>query len=230
MWQFGDVVWQDGVHSVRSALAVKAILPPQIKVVSSISSVATQSAHRIMLPVKSNYTGKMYAQGYGMVTPVAELGEVYQDADRSYSFNEDGLGFHLIEVAPGTKALKIALDDSTLAGIDLDLYVYACPGFSCSLVGYSANGDSAESVVVLNPEALELADSSAYVVFVHGWGLNGQESVQYNLDVTQVAGNEDNLVVKSRNNMKEGQVTNAYMFMRNLEAGKRYLGGIGFYQ
>ncbi len=230
VWQFGDVIWQDAAHTVRSALAIKTILPPQIETVGSVTTEATRSTHRVILPVTSNFTGRMYAEGHGMAPAVPEPGTVFQDPDSDYSFNEPELGFHLVEVAPGTKALKFALNTADLPNpaMDLDLYVYACPGFSCSLVGYSANASSDEQVVVINPEALQLAESSAYVVFVHGWSLAGDEFVDYNLDVTQVAGNEGNLVVRSRSNVREGQVTNTYMFMRNLEAGKRYLGGVSY--
>ncbi|PXY31082.1 S8 family serine peptidase [Prauserella muralis] len=58
-----------------------------------------------------------------------------------------------IEVKPGATALTATIGNTSDGGADLDLYVYNCTSGSCGLAGYSADGDSEESVTVANPAA-----------------------------------------------------------------------------
>ncbi|MFT6898364.1 MAG: hypothetical protein ACJA13_002785 [Paraglaciecola sp.] len=229
-WQFGSLTWDDGVHSVRSPIAIKSVLPPKVVAPAQVQSVATQSATRTTLAVQTNYSGRFYATGIGMDSSDVLTDTVAQDPDRTFAFDEDGLGFFLVDVPQGTRITKFALRDKDMpiAGIDLDLYVYACPTFStCAPVGTSAAGGSDESVLLVDPQPLQIANSATYLVFVHGWSLAGLDSITAPLHIWNVDESApNNMAVRTRTRARDGRTSRVYVGMSGLQHGQDYVGGV----
>jgi subtilisin family serine protease len=229
-WQFGSLTWDDGVHAVRTPIAIKSVLPPRVVAPAQVQSVATQSATRTTLSVQTNYSGRFYATGIGMDSSDVLTDTVEQDPDSTFAFNEAGLGFFLVDVPQGTRITKFALRDKDMpiAGIDLDLYVYACPTFStCAPVGTSAAGGTDESVVLIDPQPLQLANDATYLVFVHGWSLAGLESVTAPLHVWNVDESAaTNMAVRTRSRARDGNTNKVYVGMYKLQHDQDYLGGV----
>lgn len=231
VWQFGSLSWSDGAHTSRIPLSFKPVLPPQIEVVDSIVTSSSSERPRLAFPVTTNYNGTINVIGHGMAEGQSNVGQVFQDPDSDYIFNEAGLGFNVMTVEPGTKVARFALYSAQLPNpaMDLDLYVYACKLGSCSLVGSSANEASDESVTLTEPEALNNeAVGNVYIAFVHGYGLAGEESVNYVLNEFHVGELESNLNVRARTLATQGGVTQVTLNMRDLQEGKHYLGGVTF--
>ncbi|WP_416306258.1 S8 family serine peptidase [Neptunicella sp. SCSIO 80796] len=230
-WKFGSISWSDGIHNARIPLSVKAVLPPQIEVVSELVYQADTERPRILIPVTTNYNGRLFANGHGMAEAEYNLGLVYQDEDQAFTFNEDSLGFNVMTVQPGTKAVRFALYTEQLpdAAMDLDLFVYACHEWSCTQVGTSTSVTSDESVTIVDPEALnDEAAGNVYIAFVHGYNLNGAPGVYYYLNEFHVADQENNLSVRASSIARDGGVTRVSFSMVNIEEGQHYLGGVSF--
>ncbi|MEU6643170.1 S8 family serine peptidase [Saccharomonospora sp. NPDC046836] len=58
-----------------------------------------------------------------------------------------------LTVPAGSTALTATIGNTADGGADLDLFVYNCTNGSCQLWGFSAGGDSEESVTIRNPDA-----------------------------------------------------------------------------
>ncbi|WP_448211168.1 S8 family serine peptidase [Colwellia sp. MEBiC06753] len=232
-WVFGSITWTNGTHTVRSPIAIEPVKPPKIDYVKSVIATQSDDRHRIILPVTFNYDGKFYAQAHGMAAAIKQHNVVEQDPDSSFSYEEDGLGWHYVDVYEGTKALRFSLKTSELpiADADLDLFVYACEfnpeteETECSNIGVSAQGSSDESVTLIDPKPLNGA-SDFYLAFVHGWSLAGAESMPYHLNVHVVENQMDNMSVHTRRSAKTGRTSNMYLDFKDLLVGENYLGGV----
>lgn len=230
-WKFGSISWSDGIHNSRIPLSVKAILPPQIEVVSEIVTDAEIERPRMIFPVTTNYNGVMKVKGHGMAAGEFNVGQVSQDADRDFTFNEASLGVNIMLVEPETKIVRFALygDQLPNPAMDLDLYIYQCTLWNCALVGSSLNAGSDESVTLFNPEVRNNdAPGNVYLAFVHGYDLAGEENVLYPLNEFHVGSLQRNLNVRARSTAREGSQTRVSLNMRDLIKGQHYLGGVSF--
>ncbi|MEP4892181.1 MAG: S8 family serine peptidase [Aliiglaciecola sp.] len=229
-WVFGDITWTDGSHDVRSPIAIKPTAPLRVIAPETVNMTTTSSVARVTLSADIGYNGRFFVQGIGLDTADVFLDTVAQDADQEFAFNEPGLGFYFVDVPEGTRIAKFALydEDQSIEGVDLDLFVYACPGFSCSEVGSSLTATSDESVVLIDPEPLaNLGGSDIYVVFVHGYSLNGADSVVAPLHVWTVdESGKSKLTVVASSVAVEGRTSRAYVGMYGLQSGENYVGGV----
>ncbi len=229
-WAFGSITWTDGTHSVRSPIALKPTLPARVTAPESVSIETLRSAARISLPVEIGYNGRFFAQGIGLDAPDVFVDTVFQDADSTFEFNEPGLGFYFVDVPEGTRIAKFGLrgDDYASEDVDLDIFVYACPNFSCSQVGSGQLAGSDESVVIVDPQPLaDLANRNTYVVFVHGWSLDGAESVEAPLYVHTVdESRPSGMSVRASSRAVEGRTNRVYVGMSGLQSGTDYVGGV----
>ncbi len=170
VWRFGSLTWADhDDHVVRSPIAVKAIalLAPE-----EISGTGASGA--TSFDVTFGYTGAYTAGARGLVNPALFLSSVLDDPDNSFAFNEPGTSrLFLAEVPAGTTYAQWSLFDVYNDAVhDLDLLLYYCPNFSCSLIDTSFNATSDERVSVafpLNNPAIQ----DPYAVFVHGFNTAG---------------------------------------------------------
>ena len=151
-WVFGSISWSDGAHNVRSPIVLKPTSPPVMTVPEALSIETTGARARVTIPAKINYNCRFFAKGISIAQSEVFVSEVLQDEDSTFAFNEDGLGFHFVNVPQGKRITKFGLfvADQDTPSVDLDLYVYACPKFQCAQVGNSQNDGSDESVVLVD--------------------------------------------------------------------------------
>ena len=229
-WTFGSITWSDGAHNVRSPIVLKPTTPPVLTVPEALS-IETQGARaRVTMAAEINYNGRFFTKGMGLAQSEVFVTEVAQDPDSTFAFNEAGLGFFFVNIPEGTRIAKFGLfsADQDSPAVDLDLYVYACPQFSCSQVGTGQNGGSDESVVLIDPLPLaNLGTGDIYVVFVHGYNLAGADSVSAPLNVWTVdEGRSQNMSVRASSRAVAGRTNRVSVNMSRLQSDTDYLGGV----
>ncbi len=231
-WVFGSITWNDeDGHSVRSPIAVKAVPEISIEVPATISS--TLNRGRLSFPVKMLYSGKTSTDFAGLVAPFGSTNTVTQDPDRSFEFNEAGLGTHFFHINEGTKVARFSLRDNFIGdgtgGTDLDIYVYRCDEWLCTRVGQSLAGGSSEDVVLVNPEARNNIDvGNVYLVWVHAYDLAGADTMDYTMPVWVADSVTNGTRVFSSRRAINGRYNNITIMARGLTEGT-YMGGLTFY-
>lgn len=230
-WTFGSITWSDGAHNVRSPIVLKPTAPPVLTVPEALNIETTGARARITIAAEIDYNGRFFAKGMGLAQSEVFVDVVAQDPDSTFAFNEAGLGFFFVNIPEGTRIAKFGLlgADQDSPAVDLDLYVYACPQFSCGQVGTSQNGGSDESVVLVDPLPLaSLGTNDIYVVFVHGWSLAGADSVLAPLNVWTVdaAGRSQNMTVRASSRARAGRTNRVFVGMSRLQSETDYLGGV----
>jgi subtilisin family serine protease len=171
VWRFGSLDWSDGVHSVRSPIAVNAqtlVVPEEV---AGSGADGTTS-----FDVGFGYTGDYTAAPHGLAEPTFTLFEVTDDPDNSFDFDfgtDEPIVF-LADLPPGTVyaqwQLFNAYNDN--AGHDLDMLLFYCPNFACVQIDASGGATSDERVSVTFPVSDDTIDDP-YVVFVHGFNTVG---------------------------------------------------------
>ncbi|GAC12915.1 S8 family serine peptidase [Aliiglaciecola lipolytica] len=240
-WTFGSITWSDGTHNVRSPIAIMPTEPVRVTAPDEINLVTTGSAARVTLSAEVGYNGRFYAQGIGLDTSTIDeetgLGQVYgeshvvsQDPDSTFAFLEPGLAVYMVDVPEGTRIAKFEIntDDLPNPAMDLDLYVWECPQFSCSQVGASTNFDSDETVTLVDPTPLaNLGGFDTYLVFVHGWDMAGEGPTEVPLHVWTVdESGTTGLTVRASSRAVAGRTSRVYVGMYGLQAGENYVGGV----
>lgn len=229
-YSFGAITWNDGEHTVRSPIAIRPVVPPKIVAPERLNINATQSTSRVTVPVEIDYNGRFYTQAIGLDESSVFVDTVAQDEDGSFSFNEPGLGFFFVNVPEGTRIAKFAIREQDLPDptVDLDLFVWACPSFSCSQVGSSESAGSNEFVTLVDPVPLaNLGAQDIYVVFIMGYNLNGAESVDVPLHVWTVDESAPQLInVRASTRATQGRTQRVFVGLDGLVEGEEYVGGI----
>ncbi|MDX1561455.1 MAG: S8 family serine peptidase, partial [Gammaproteobacteria bacterium] len=161
-WQFGNVNWSDGMHSVNAPIAAQPVYvraPRDLKL--------TELEGSGSLHVDFGYGGDYFAGVHGLHGPgLEENGTVADDPSNNFSFRFDnGVNGHFFTLAPDELFLRVSLFDALTDGDDdLDLYLYHCPTLStCTEVGQSGSFTSEEEIDVLLPEP------GLYAALVHGF-------------------------------------------------------------
>jgi len=230
-WKFGSITWTDNAgHSVRLPLAVKAVLAVNIEVPAQVSGQMKRGRYRF--PVKMLYTGPTSTDYTGLVAPFGSSRTVAADADGTYAFNEDGLGFHGFTIPEGTKVARFSLRDSLVAadGANLDMHMYRCVEWSCNAVTTAMETDSNEDIILTNPLAANDGDvGTLYIIFVHGQNLNGAEESQYTM-MGWIADSADSStrISSSRNAIKD-RYNYTSVSSRGLTPGTVYMGAVTYY-
>lgn len=163
LWTFGDLVWSDDEHTVRSPIAVRPVTlraPKELKLEGTSGQGTFEVAY--------GYAGEYDATIHGLNPPflLDDNGFVDDDPTNSFSFrNGNGVAQHVINVAPGDFYLRIALfDELTDGDDDLDLYLYHCPdGTNCVQVAESGSFTSDEQI------DLPFPFPGIYTILVHGF-------------------------------------------------------------
>ena len=231
-WVFGAITWSDGVHSVRSPIAVKVVPPKKIVAPAEINASALAKGGRVSFPVMMNYSGMTSTALWGLTAPFGSSGVVAQDANSSFTFNEPGLGFHTFLVPEGTRLVRFSLYEelADVPGADLDMFVYRCIALSCSAVGSSANEGGYEEVTLRDPApAANGAAGDFYLVFVHGYSLFGAEQASYTMPVWLANANQNNSRVAASMRAIAGRPNNVTLITTGLTASPfPYLGVMSF--
>jgi hypothetical protein len=232
-WKFGAITWTDNAgHSVRLPLAIKAIPTVQIEVPELISGELNRG--RFRFPVKMLYSGRTSIEHAGLVAPFGTAGNVEQDPDADFSFNEDGLGTHFFNIPEGTKVARFSLSDALVGdgsgAADLDMYVYRCDKWSCSQVASSLNAASNEDVVLTNPEGRSDIDvGDVYLVWIHGYNTADVSPLNYTM-VGWIADQAERStrVISSRRAIN-GRFNYTSILTRGLPTGTTYMGAVTYF-
>lgn len=231
-WVFGAVVLtgEDGTV-VRSPVAIMPTPDKNMQVPESVS-VALNTAGRGFFSVPMLYNGRASMSYKGLTAPEVVTDVVKQDPDSTFSFNEAGLSTTFFHVPEGTTVARFSLRDELVeaAGADLDLYVYRCQGWSCSQVGASLNGGSNEDVTLVNPEpAANINNGDVYLVWVHGWSLEGETETTFQMPVWIV--NEKNRASRITMSSRafDGRSNDVRIVANGIQAGIPYMGTVTFF-
>lgn len=219
-WSYGSVTLSNGIHNVRSPIAIKAKKPAKVEAPEVISSQVVARSGRVSFPVLMNYTGSTSTKMVGLTAPFGASRTIPQDPDRTFQFNDPSLGTHIILIPEGTRVARFMLNEglASVPGAILDLYVYRCINNICSFVTSSVNNSGFEDIVLRDP--LPAADSAAnnfYVVWVHPRDLKGAAQVTYTIPMWIV--DEHNTVtsqIVAPNRAVEGRYNNVTLMTRNL--------------
>ena len=170
-WRFGSLTWRSGDRMVRSPIAVNAvafIVPPEV--------FGAGPDGTLDFDVTFGYSGDYTAGVHGLNDADLWVATVEDDPLNSYEFLGPGTDFAFVgEVSPGTAIARWSLFDEYTTGTndDIDLYLYYCPEFLCSLVDSSGNSGSNEEVSAVFPEN-DPAIFDPYIVFAHGYQTDGE--------------------------------------------------------
>ncbi|HEX7079791.1 MAG TPA: S8 family serine peptidase [Gammaproteobacteria bacterium] len=222
LWTFGALRWTDGLHTVRSPIAV---MPVTLRAPEEVSLVG--GAGFFEVPIAFGYTGEYVAGVHGLRAPFVEQGFVDEDETNHFSFRfAQGVTAHLVEVPPEQLYARFALFDELTDGADdLDLYLFYCPGNQCVQVGESGGFTSEEEIDLVLP------DAGLYTVLVHGFETDpvaGGPGANYTLFAWSF-GKADvvgNLTVSAPTAVVDGDRAVLGVEWGGLAAGTRYLGAI----
>ena len=138
---FGNVVWTDGAHQVRSPLTLKASLFAAPATISD-----TRHAGATPFTVGTGYNGTLATTPTGMQAATLRTGQIGTNAKQCFNFT----------VPVGTQIARFQLFNSDTQGgsaSDLDLEVYNGTSGTGALVGSSGGGTSDELVDLRSPVA-----------------------------------------------------------------------------
>ena len=231
LWDFGQLTWNDGKHTVVSPIAVQPVVLralPELRL-SGASGTAT-------LPVAFGYGGPYTAGAHGLRAPLTDAaghvlsGHVDDDPTNNFSFpNGPGITLQGITVPPGQLYLRIALfDEYTDGNDDLDLYLFFCPDGTtnnCRQVGQSGAFTSNEKIDVATPTP------GMYIVAVHGFETDqvaGGPGANYSLFVWSFGIDDTvgNLAVTGPGSVNAGDRVDLGLSWAQLAPGTRYLGAV----
>lgn len=153
-WAYGELVWSNGVTSVRSPLTARGTA---LSAPASVYSEATTGSK--IYTIGTGFAGPMGSVLSGLLPAAQEartIGQASQNTDVDLAACKAGGGagvnVHTVSVAAGSLLARFALFDEDTAGgsgSDLDLFVVKPDGTIAS----SGNGGSNERVELSNPAA-----------------------------------------------------------------------------
>jgi subtilisin family serine protease len=231
LWDFGQLTWNDGKHTVVSPIAVQPVMlrvTPEIRLSGASGSAA--------LPVAFGYDGPYTPRLHGLRAPLTDAsgnvisGHVDDDPTNNFNFpNGPGITLQGITVPPGQLYLRVALfNEYTDGNDDLDLYLFFCPDGttnSCSQVGQSGAFTSNEKIDVTTPAP------GMYIVAVHGFETDqvaGGPGANYSLFVWSFGVDDDvgNATVTGPGSVKAGDRVDLGLSWAQLAPRMRYLGAV----
>lgn len=226
-WQYGKLVWSDGVHQVRVPVSVRA--GPAIAAPAVISA-ELASATRVV-GISTGYSGALTVHAAGltevtrsamrvMQAPRGSVDTIAQDVDACLA-GAAGVRVAALDVPAGSAAASVELFERDSAGgsdDDLDVVVLAPDG---ALAGISMNAGSNERVLLAAPAP------GSYRVCVIGYALADGVSGAFTLS-TAVAGAADRggalrALAPPR---VDGGGASIGVSWTGLADGKRYLGAL----
>ena len=232
-WQFGALTWTAGATTVRSPLAIRAL-----RFAAPIVVAGSGAEGSLDVVLQSGYTGTYRATLSGLEAANQSQPDelrgaltdatVAEDPDDGYSFVQPGSGSlpasvrRLPIIVPeGTRYLRVALFNEARNGnADLDLYLYACPGFGeCIEEGTpSQNADSEEAINLIPAEGQSYVTPGEYYVDVHGFDTNGG-SATFNLMVWTVGADRANATLSAPGTLGTGGPASVGLTWQGLSPG-----------
>ena len=204
-WKDDDRKDKDGKDGYGEGATIRSPIAVNAKAIVAPAEVAGAGpAGSAQFDVTFGYTGGYAAGVHGLAEPDLWLAEVEDDPGNSFQFLGPGTTIAFLDEVPAGAAYArwSLFNEYTSGNDDLDLYLYYCPDFLCTLVDSSGNPESNEEVSV----ALPLNDPTIddpYVVFVHGYQTDG------GLPATAILFNWNFGLVDDRGNMTVSAPTSA---------------------
>lgn len=170
-WRFGSLTWTTRKgNDVRSPIVVNATAFVAPNEVSETGPSGADS-----FDITFGYTGEYTAMEHGLNDNGLWLATVEDDPTDSFAFFGPGTAIAYLEDLPeGTAFARWETYNEYTTGTndDVDLYLYYCPDFLCTLIDSSTSADSDETVEVLLPPSDPTIDDP-YLVFAHGFNTDG---------------------------------------------------------
>ncbi|MBT0585477.1 S8 family serine peptidase [Alteromonas oceanisediminis] len=231
-WVFGSVTLQgnNGIDA-RSPIAVFPLADSTIIVPESLSIQLNRG--RAAFAVQTLYTGDLSMDYTGLVEGFGITGEAPNRNGGAFNFSAGLATSTFLSIPEGTSLARFALRDALVGDgtldTNLDLYLYACTGFSCVPVADSTNVDSNEEIMLVNPEPkFNRAAGDLYILFVHGVDTAGQDSVDYTVPTWIVEGADPSTRMTTSRRAVEGRFHNVSLRTRGLNPDLLYMGTVSF--
>ncbi|MEM8814394.1 MAG: S8 family serine peptidase [Pseudomonadota bacterium] len=175
-WQFGAITWTSKKgNDVRSPIAVNAAAFVTAEEVDGAG--ADGSAE---FDLSFGYTGDYTAGVHGLNDASGLVSSVLADGGgASFDFGagvsgDPSYALAFFDAPPGTAAFRYSTYSEYTAGgagDDIDLYLYYCPNFSCTLVDSSAQAGSDETVEVQFPIPANAEGNNPYLLFIQAFDM-----------------------------------------------------------
>jgi subtilisin family serine protease len=217
-WTFGSLTWSDGVHDVRSPLAIK---PVALSAPDEVSGTGTEG--EITYDVTFGYTGDFNATSAGLQQATVRTDTVVDDPANDIDVaTETGLGIneYVFTIPDDTRHFRASLfDEHTDGEDDLDLYLYDPEG---NLVTLSGSATSAEQIDVVAPVGGD------WTLVVHGWQTDGPDAVfdLFTWILPDPTAPTAALAVTAPTSAVTGATGEVTVAWTGLTAGTRYLGAV----
>jgi hypothetical protein len=217
-WTFGSLTWSDGVHDVRSPLAIK---PVALSAPDEVSGTGTEG--EITYDVTFGYTGDFNATSAGLQQATVRTDTVVDDPANDIDVaTETGLGIneYVFTIPDDTRHFRASLfDEHTDGEDDLDLYLYDPEG---DLVTLSGSATSAEQIDVVAPVGGD------WTLVVHGWQTDGPDAVfdLFTWILPDPTAPTAALAVTAPTSAVTGATGEVTVAWTGLTAGTRYLGAV----
>ncbi|NGZ86070.1 S8 family peptidase [Duganella sp. SAP-35] len=228
VWKFGELVWNDGEHKVRSPLQARYNSGAEAP---ALVSATTVSGSR-QLDVFTGFDGAMGAVKAGMREYTRLAQTVTQAAPGSLDTLE-GVVNACVARGAGVKAVTLGIPNQTMiarfelsnrdtAGGEDDDLDLALLDQRNNLIAYSGHGGANESVTLTTPPM------GVVKVCVLGYQLKNGASTSYTMSYATAIPNDTkgNLKVALPGVVKQGGSSSVGVSWSGLEQGKRYLGGL----
>lgn len=221
-WAIGSLTWSDGVHSVRSPVAVQPVAVSAPSEVHAEASAAGEESFDITLGSLAELA--LSVAGLDAVDPIDDS-VVTGEFDINNPVADADTKEYVVEVPAGTSAARFSLD-SLDDSADLDLFVYVEDGEGgLAFVDLSASGAADEEVTMASPA------EGTYHVFVNGFTTPGG-STAYALANFVVAPVDDGNLVLSPNPVPPpaaiGDASTVTASWTGLDPALRYFGVISY--
>lgn len=220
-WNYGELVWSDGQHRVRSPLTARASM---LAAASEIGG-ASLTGSRVF-SIGTGFAGTLATTKSGLKPATRQTGTLAKDlTGGNCAANGPGIQLFNLAVPAGASVVRLSLFDEYTSGYaagatdDLDLNVYNAAG---TLVGSSGGSTSNEQVQLLNPAA------GTYKVCVIGYAPHGG-SADYTLFnwVLKAGETDTSLKVIAPSRVYTGG-TASMALSWNVAAADKYLGSIQY--
>ena len=229
IWKFGDLVWSDGAHQVRSPLQARYNSGAEAP---ALLSATTASGSR-QLDVTTGFDGTLGAAKAGMREYVRLAQTVTQAAPGSLD-TLDGIVAACVARGAGVKAVTLGIPNQTMiarfelsnrdtAGGDSDDLDLALLDQRNNLIAYSGHEGSDESLTLMAPPM------GVVKVCVLGFKLKNGVSTNYTMSYATAIPNDTKGSLKialPSGQVTQGGSTTVGVSWSGLEQGKRYLGGM----
>jgi subtilisin family serine protease len=225
-YRFGQLVWTDGHHSVRSPISVQGVA---LRAPSEVSGTGTSGSQGVALA--AGYTGTLNTSVQGLAqSSVTSVPLVQDDAhpfNNAAPATSDATTRVDTAVPAGTPLVRFATFAGDYpAGTDVDVFVYRVSGTSLLFVGQSAGGSASESVTFVPRQA-----GATYAMFVNVFAAPGGNlsplTVMPNVFVVPNSNAGNLTVTPASQPVTLGNAANVTLNWSGLASG-RYLGIVNY--